>query len=242
MRLLVTRPAPDAEETAAALAALGHEVLLQPMLRVTFLDPPAALPDPAALVATSRNGVRALLAWPATAAWLDRPLFVTGAGTAQTATEAGFSDVRPGGADATALADRIVADFAKRRGPILYAAGRDRTGALAGGLSAAGYDVRTIIAYAAETVRHLDTSVVTALETGGIDGILFFSRRTAEAFRAAIEAGGLEGTLSGVTGYALSERVAEPLRPIFMVLHVADRPDFAGIAAIIGDAGRPQLA
>jgi len=242
LRLLVTRPEPDADETAAALMAMGHEVLRQPMLRMTFFDPPAVLPDPAALVATSRNGVRALIAWPAAAAWFARPVFVTGEGTARTAMEAGFSDVRPGGADAAALADRIVADFPKRLGPILYAAARDRTGALAGGLTAAGYDVRTIIAYAAETVRQLDMPVISALRAGSVDGILFFSRRTAEAFRAAIEAAGLEGTLSGVAGYALSERVAEPLRPIFTVLRVADRPDFAGIAAMIGDAGRPQLA
>ena len=218
---------------------MGHAVLLQPMLRVVFFDPPAALPDPAALIATSRNGVRALLAWPVAAGWKTRPLFVTGEGTARLAVEAGFTDVRSGGADAAALAAFFVSDFARGQGPILYVAARDRTGALAGGLATAGYDIRTVVAYAAETVRRLDRPVATALRTGGIDGILFFSRRTAEAFRDAVEADGLTGTLSGITGYALSERVAVPLRPLFARLQVADRPDFAGIAAMIGGVGPP---
>ena len=34
MRLLVTRPEPDAARTAEALRARGHEVLVAPLLRV----------------------------------------------------------------------------------------------------------------------------------------------------------------------------------------------------------------
>ena len=34
MRLLVTRPEPDNERTAAALRALGHEVMLAPLLAI----------------------------------------------------------------------------------------------------------------------------------------------------------------------------------------------------------------
>ena len=34
MRLLVTRPEPDNERTAAALREKGHDVLLAPMLRI----------------------------------------------------------------------------------------------------------------------------------------------------------------------------------------------------------------
>lgn len=237
MRLLVTRPEPDAGETAARLAAMGHEVMLQPMLRVVFSDPPEDLPEPAALIATSRNGVRALAAWPAANAWRGKPLFVTGEGTATNAAEAGFADVRSGGADAAALANRIVRDFGTGDGPILYAAARDRTGALAGGLAAAGYDVRTVEAYRAEPVAELDPGVADALSAKQIDGILFFSRRTAEAFAAAIESAGLTEALAGTPCYALSERIAGPLRALSRSVHVASRPDFDGIQALIAAAG-----
>ena len=238
MRLLVTRPEPDAEETAARLAAMGHEVMVQPMLRVVFAPPPEDLPEPTALIATSRNGVRALATWPIARAWRKKPLFVTGEGTARTAAEAGFTDVRPGGADAAALANRIVRDVLKGDGPILYAAARDRTGALAGGLNAAGYDVRTVEAYRAEPVPDLDPGVAEALRDGRIDGVLFFSRRTAEAFVAAVEAAGLSEALAAIACYALSERIAEPLRALSSSVKVAERPDFDGIPALIAAASR----
>jgi uroporphyrinogen-III synthase len=238
VRLLVTRPEPDAGETAARLTEMGHEVMLQPMLRVVFSDPPEALPEPSAVIATSRNGVRALAAWPVAAAWRGKPLFVTGDGTAQTAVEAGFTGVRSGGADAAALASRIVRDLPKGDGPVVYAAARDRSGALAGGLNAAGYDVRTIEAYRAEGVTALDPGVAEALRAGRIDGILFFSRRTAEAFVAAVEAAGLSEALAAIACYALSERIAAPLRALSSSVKVAERPDFDGIQALIAAAGR----
>lgn len=238
MRLLVTRPERDAGETAARLIAMGHDVMLQPMLRVVFSDPPAALPEAAALIATSRNGVRALAAWPVAAAWRAKPFFVTGEGTAQTATEAGFTDVRPGGADAAALANRIVRDLRKGDGPVVYAAARDRTGALAGGLIAAGYDVRTVEAYRAESVAALDAGAAEALRAGRIDGVLFFSRRTAVAFVAAVEAAGLSEALATIACYALSERIAEPLGALSSAVKIAARPDFDGILALIAAAGR----
>jgi uroporphyrinogen-III synthase len=242
MRLLVTRPEPDAEETAARLAAMGHEVIVQPMLRVVFAPPPEDVPEPTALIATSRNGVRALITWPIAAAWREKPLFVTGEGTARTAAEAGFTDVRSGGADAAALANRIVRDILKGDGPILYAAARDRTGGLACGLDAAGYDVRTVEAYRAEPVPDLDPAVAEALRAGRIDGILFFSRRTAAAFVSAVEAAGLMQALASTACYALSERIAEPLRPLASSIHVAARPDFADLAALIGAGATGQSA
>ena len=237
MRLLVTRPEPDAGETAARLAAIGHDVMLQPMLRVVYSDPPEALPEPAALIATSRNGVRALAAWPVAVAWRGKPLFVTGEGSAQTAAAAGFTDVRSGGADAAALANRIVRDLLKGRGPVIYAAARDRTGALAGGLIAAGHDLRVVEAYRAEPAAALDSGVAAALRTGQIDGVLFFSRRTAEAFGAAVETAGLAPALAAIPCYALSERIGEPLRALSTVVKVAERPDFDGILALIAAAG-----
>jgi uroporphyrinogen-III synthase len=237
VRLLVTRPEPDAKETAARLTALGHAVMLQPMLRVVFSDPPAALPEPAALIATSRNGVRALAAWPVAVAWRGKPLFVTGEGTALAAADAGFTDVRSGGADAAALANRIVRDLRKGDGPVVYAAARDRTGALAGGLTAAGFDLRVVEAYRAEPVAELDAGVAEALRAGRIDAVLVFSRRTAEAFIAAVEAAGLSAALGAIACYALSERIAEPLRALSSSVKVAERPDFDGIRALIA-AGR----
>ena len=237
MRLLVTRPEPDAGETADRLAAMGHEVVRQPMLRILLEPQPEALPDPAALIATSRNGIRALAGWPAAADWRARPLFVTGAGTAAEAAAAGFADIRPGGADATALATRIAREMTTEAGPLLHVAGRDRTAALEAALRAAGHDLRIVEGYRAEAVTALDPAVAAALREGRIDGVLIFSGRTAAAFRAAAEAAGIAGPLAATTVYAISGQAVEPLRPVARDIRIAANPDFDGIAVMIGRAG-----
>jgi uroporphyrinogen-III synthase len=242
MRLLVTRPEPDAEETAARLEAAGHEVIVQPLLDIVFSPPPDDLPAPAAIVTTSRNGVRALAAWPQAAGWRDKPLFVTGRATAQTASAAGFTDVRAGGADAAALIDLILA-AKKGSGPILYAAARDRTSGLAAGLTALGLDVRIVEAYRAEPAARLDPAVVEAFRSASIDGVLFFSRRTAAAFAGLVEDAGLGDSFAGVVFYALSERIAEPLRGFAgAVIRVAESPDFDSLAALIAPPAGSKLA
>lgn len=237
MRLLVTRPEPDAAETAERLAAMGHEVRLQPMLRVVLEPAPEVLPDPAALIATSRNGVRALAGWPAAADWRGRPLFVTGAGTAAEAAAAGFSDIRPGGADAPALAGRIAREMAPGAGPLLHAAGRDRTPALETALRAAGHDLRIVEAYRAEAVTSLDPAIAEELGGNRIDGVLVFSRRTAAAFAAATRAAGIADRLAATTIFAISDQAVEPLRPLARDIRIAANPDFDGIAVMIGPAG-----
>ena len=61
MRVLVTRPAEDAEETAAELVARGHEPVIAPLVDIRFVEgPPLELDSVQAVLATSRNGVRAL--------------------------------------------------------------------------------------------------------------------------------------------------------------------------------------
>src|SRR5947209_250139 len=83
MRLLVTRPEPDGERTAAALRARGHEVTLAPLLRIE----PVAFDLPqqsfAAVVLTSANAARALAGHPARAALTALPALVVGGRSAE---------------------------------------------------------------------------------------------------------------------------------------------------------------
>ena len=45
MRLIVTRPEPDASRTAEALIRLGHVAILSPMLDIVTPVPGATLPE-----------------------------------------------------------------------------------------------------------------------------------------------------------------------------------------------------
>src|SRR6478609_3379311 len=68
MRLLVTRPEPDALKLRALLEEHGHQAAVEPLLRVSFDDAdPIDLEGVQALIATSRNALRTLKSHPALA-------------------------------------------------------------------------------------------------------------------------------------------------------------------------------
>src|SRR6476619_3033205 len=63
MRLLLTRPEPDATRTAEALRARGHEVLVAPLLATLTIAAEFAGPYDGVLI-TSANAARSLAAPP----------------------------------------------------------------------------------------------------------------------------------------------------------------------------------
>ena len=109
MAVLVTRPEPDNESTAAALRAKGLEVLLSPVLRfeaVAFeIDPDVRY---GAVVVTSANALRALASHPARESLLKLVVFAVGQHTAEAARQTGFQDVVAAGGDAAALRDLMM--------------------------------------------------------------------------------------------------------------------------------------
>jgi uroporphyrinogen-III synthase len=234
MRLLVTRPEPDANETAAALAALGHSVLVEPLTRIVFLAPPVIAFRPAAIVFTSRNGVRAAAAWPQVSDWREVTAFAVGDKTGQAARDAGFTDVRIGGGDAASLAEAIVRALDPAAGTILRVAGRDRAGDLEGGLGSQGFATVTVEAYVAVAAADLSAGARQALATGALDGALVFSRRAASIFGDLLREAGLGEALHAVTVYAISESAAEPLRPYHPAgMRIASNPDAESLIASI---------
>src|ERR1039458_1004556 len=110
MAVLVTRPHPDGEATAAALRGRGLEVLRAPMLRfepVAFHDDLDA--NYGAVIVTSANALRGIEPHLAGSRLLKLPLFAVGGRTADAARSAGFDRVISAQGDAAGLRDSIVA-------------------------------------------------------------------------------------------------------------------------------------
>jgi uroporphyrinogen-III synthase len=189
MHLLVTRPEPDATATARGLEALGHSVTVEPMLTIVPAAPPGELPQPAGLIVTSGNGVRALGAWPQAAGWHGVPLFAVGEATGEAARAAGFAKVTAGEGEGSALIRAIGAALPPGSGPVIYAAARDLSGGLAERLEEAGYDVQMVEAYRAERAASLSPALRDALQAGAVDGALFYSRRTRKPSATSSPAG-----------------------------------------------------
>ena len=81
MRLLVTRPEPDALKLRAVLEEHGHEATVEPLLSVSFDDAdPIDLEGVQALIATSRNALRAAEVAPLRGEARQLPLFAVGRG------------------------------------------------------------------------------------------------------------------------------------------------------------------
>ncbi len=90
--MLVTRPQPGADATAARLVALGFEPAIAPLLAVEHLACDLPPPDGlGAVLATSGNAVDAI-----PGAWRGLPLFAVGDATAARARAAGFATAKLG--------------------------------------------------------------------------------------------------------------------------------------------------
>ena len=235
MRLLVTRSRPDAARTAVALRAHGHEPIVAPLFELEILAELEA-DDGSwdAILLTSVNALWAVsqLAYGTTARAIV-PVFAVGERTAQAAREQGFTDVTSAAGDVDDLADLVAARLTPPT-RLLYLAGEERAGDLASALRTKGFAVDTVQVYRIVAAGMLPPEAAAAL-TGEIDGVLHYSRRSAEAFlMAARNSGLLEAALRKPVHYCLSPRVAEPLRAAGAAdVRAAERPNEASLLALL---------
>jgi uroporphyrinogen-III synthase len=215
VRLLVTRPQPDGERTVAALRRRGHQVELAALLRVEAIADAALGSGPwSALVVTSANALHAVASHPRRAELMGLRLFAVGPRTAAVARAAGFGDVEAAGSNVQELTRRLrewAREMGAVRAPLLYLAGHDRSRDLAGDLAADRVSVRTVTVYRAIKADAFPAAIAAALASGQIDGVLHFSRRSAEAYIDCARAGALLGQALVPTHYCVSRQVAEPL-------------------------------
>jgi uroporphyrinogen-III synthase len=235
VRLLVTRPEPEAERTAAALARAGHEVLRAPMLRVEPVAPVDLGRGPWAAVAlTSANAARVLAQHPRKIEVVSLPAFAVGRHTAEAARAVGFARVESADGNFEDLVRLLAQRRADIAGPLLYPAGEDRAGDLAAALAGWGLQVALVVVYRTVPVEKFPEEVNVALRTGAVEGVLHFSRRSAAAFLAAAEVAGLVENVTGMRHYCLSAQVAEPLSARGLThLRIAARPQESALLDLL---------
>jgi uroporphyrinogen-III synthase len=240
MRVLVTRPASDAEPLAAALSALGHEAVVAPLLSIQPLAMKSEdLQGVQALLATSANAVRsyASAGWP-----LDLPLLAVGDATAEAAHSAGFAQVTSAAGDAAALARLVQQRLRREDGPLLHIAGEVVKPGLAESLRAAGFEIRRAKLYRARAVKRLPQAARQALVRNELDAVLFFSPRTAQTFVSLLEREALAPTLGAVTAVCLSHAVAQPLSALpWQAVRVAAEPSAEALLACLAAEPKPVV-
>jgi uroporphyrinogen-III synthase len=233
MRLLVTRPEPDAERTAAALRTRGHEVLISPLLRIEALtDAEITLGPFAALLVTSANAAPAIAGHARFAQLRQLPVLAVGDRSAEAMRAAGFVDVTSAQGNVDDLAAFAAARI-KLGAALLYLAGADRSGDLGGVLSRQGFAVETAVIYRAVPTGRFLPAVAEAM--AAIDGVLHFSRRSAEMYVSAARAGGCHRDAIGrMIHFCMSAQTAAPLVEAGATdTRVADEPTEAALLALI---------
>lgn len=211
MKVLITRPQPDAEVFAALGARSGIEAIIAPVMTIQLLTKKLNMNDAGALAFTSANGVRA---FAKNSADRSLPVFAVGRATADAARAAGFSDIRIAGGDVEQLSGLILNERNSFAGDLLHIAGAQRAGDLISLLSSAGIKGRRETLYDARLVEALPKPAVAALSNQPpVDWAAFFSPRTAAHFIALVRKAGLEDRLRHVRALCLSQAVAKAARP-----------------------------
>ena len=234
MRIWVTRPEQDAAVLRARLVAQGHEVVVEPLLIIDFKEADPIEPvGVQALIATSRNGVRAA-AESIEADYLRQlPLFAVGPGTASTAEALGFERIVRGPSTAQALLDNIIDRSNVNDGALLHLAGGNLAFDLAGELTALGYHVLQPTVYIARKATHLTTKLVTRIAAQEIDGVILLSPRTAQTYVSLMKAHQITRSAKCLQHFCLSQAVADQLEPIQpVVTQIAKRPNLTELLAL----------
>lgn len=168
----VTRPEPQARETASRLRARGYDVVLAPLLAVRPLDGWGSAEGIGALALTSRTAARLLADHPQ---FHGLPTFCVGTATAREAREAGARDVIDAAGDAADLAALLTREG---RAPVVHISGAEQRGDLVAALEAAG------VAAERRVVYRMTPATALPDVAGALDATLLYSPRTAAIYRA----------------------------------------------------------
>jgi uroporphyrinogen-III synthase len=232
MRILVTRPEPDAARTAAKLRAAGHEATVDSLLAIEPIafDPPRGAY--AALAVTSANALRAVGASPAISQLKSLPLFALGVHTANAARLAGFVYIEIAGGEVHALSEILI-----RRLPagarVLYLAGEDRAHDLAALTASAKIEIETLVVYRAHAAERFKDATAEKLRARDLDAVLHFSPRSAEIFVTLTRRARLESAFHSIRHLCLSAAVAAVLSGAGAKVEIAPRPEEEALLALL---------
>lgn len=233
MRVLITRAAPEADATAARVAALGHEPVLSPVLEIEPIAFDLGAMDVQALAFTSAAGVRAFAAAQSLRAW---PVLAVGEATAEAARAEGFADVRigEGAGDGIAALARALDATA---GAIVHVGGEDIASDVVNDLRADGFTARRVIAYRARFAARLAPAALALLTDGARDAaVMFHSARGAESFASLARAAGIARAAENLVALCLSARVANAAEPFgFKEIRIASSPRESALLMLLAD-------
>nr|WP_257098717.1 uroporphyrinogen-III synthase [Pseudovibrio flavus] len=221
--MLVTRPEPEASRTADRLRALGHTVLVEPLLKTEAL-PVGALPldGAGALAVTSGRALKIMALHKDFPSLLGLPVYCVGQRCGEIARKLGFTTVITAQGTLAQLTERILED--KPSKTIVYLAARERSGDLQGELARAGVTCEMVEVYSMMQKERFSAQIYEDLRLGKVDAVLFYSFRTAETFMRLIHLENDTECLNSMKAFTVSER-SRSLLNAFGHVEVSEEPN-----------------
>jgi uroporphyrinogen-III synthase len=201
------------------------------MLRMEALG--CGFPDQAygGVIMTSANAARVIAGKRECAKLTSLPVFTVGRHTAQAAQAAGFHDVHCADGDRGDLVRLVRERFDASRGPLLHLTGEDRAGDIE------LFPRLAVIAaavYRMVKAERFPAAIEKAVTDQQIEGVLHFSRRTAQTYLECARRAGLLARALEPLHFCLSEQVAEPLATMASAgIKIAARPDEAALIEVV---------
>jgi len=207
MKIIVTRPEPDASRFAALAAAAGYDPIISPVMEIKAAPARIDFSTVGALAFTSANGVRALAALNQPPRPL--PVFAVGPVTAAAARQAGHTGVHTAGGDVGSLAVLIKREWTGDD-DLVHVAGKSRAGDLVKALEAANIAARRVALYEAIPAPDMSQDAELFLKTAREPGwVALFSPRSAKFFIEQAQRADLTGALAQFHAACLSDAVAK---------------------------------
>lgn len=223
-KVLITRPVQDSSDIATKIQQKGYEVECCPFLKVIFHQVELGdLGCYSGLIFTSGNAVRAFCQNTE-----DRGLsvWVVGDVTAELARANGFKDVQSAGKDVAALNALLPTD--EHIKPLLYVRGEHI-------LQELGRDnIDEVIVYHTEIIKEILQDTLSSISQGEFSDVLFFSKRTAEAFVDVVQALENYEGLKATRGLCLGDSMVNFVSVLpWKSIEVAKHPDKKSIVALL---------
>lgn len=210
--IAITRPLEDALSLVQELQAQGMQAMPVPMLHIMHNDKAASQLSRAfesAVQAIAVTSKHALAAISQVTAARSVPLYAVGHATAKAAKQAGFEQVHEAAGNAQSLEALLLAQCSKERGAVLYLRGKDISHDLAGALTSQGFKAEEIVAYEAQLSEALPQDYQTALSSGNVGEVRFYSERSAANFVRLVKQAKLDAAHREINCVAMSEKIAK---------------------------------
>lgn len=239
MQILVTRPEPDSLKLKGILEARGFSGVAAPLMRFhsqgLALD---QLEGVTGLIATSRNGLRALVGTEALEYARQLTVFTVGGATAEEARRMGFKRIVKGPGTAAALGPLIASMIDPVEEVLLHLAGERLAFDLAGELAQLGVRVVSETVYRMVPADRLHPDIAAAISRGAIDAVMLMSPDTARIWVRLVEHHGIAPAAREMLHLCLSEAISRRLAPLSPArVEIARQATLEGMLALLDDDG-----